>query len=384
MRVAFVDQQGDVPGGAEQSLAILLGALPGDIEPHVILFGDGHYAETLRARGLPVSIVRMPAAFLSTKRENPLTGLAAIPGALSAVATTLRNVRPDVIHTNTIKAHAVALPVARASGTPSVAHLRDILSSRARLAIRTIVAACSTERIAIARAVSAAFALPLTSIVHNPLVLNDYAQLPTREEARASLGLPAHVALVSIVGRINRWKGHDRLLRVARAMRDRPDLHFAIIGAPVFRDADYADELRAFVAAEELADRVHFVPWLDDVRVAYAASDVVANCSDDEPFGRTLIEAAACGVPSVAFASGGTADAIDDGVTGRLITPGNEAAFAQAIAAFVDDHEMCRRTSHAARSFAQTFEASIHAEHVAAVLRRVGRSGRSGARPLRR
>jgi glycosyltransferase involved in cell wall biosynthesis len=376
MRVAFVDQQGDIPGGAEQSLAILLGALPADIEPYVILFGDGQYADSLRARGLPVRVVRMPAAFLGAKREHPLTGIAAVPGALAAMAATLRDVRADVVHTNTIKAHAVALPVARAAGTPCVAHLRDILGGRGRLAIRTIVAACSTERIAISRAVAAAFALPKTNVIYNPLVLGDYTELPARAAARATLGLPADVTLVSIVGRINRWKGHDRLLRVARSMRDRPGLHFAIVGAPVFRDADYADELRAFVAAEGLSERVHFVPWLDDVRVAYAASDVIANCSDDEPFGRTLIEAAACGVPSVAFSSGGTADAIDDGVSGRLVMPGDEAAFAAAIGLYVDDRDLWLRTSRAALAFAQAFDARTHAESVATVLRRAGRSGR--------
>lgn len=375
MRVAFVDQQGDIPGGAEQSLAILLGALPVDIEPHVVLFGDGQYAEMLRSRGLPVSVVPMPAAFLGTKRERPLTGLAAAPAALAAVAKTLHAVRADVVHTNTVKAHAIALPAARAARTPSVAHLRDILGGRARLAIRAIVATCSTERIAISGAVSAAFALGATNVIHNPLVLADYEEIPSREKARATLGLPPHVTLVSIVGRINRWKGHDRLLRVARSMRDRPNLHFAVVGAPVFRDADFLDELRAFTAAEGLADRVHFVSWLDDVRLAYAATDVMVNCSNDEPFGRTLIEAAACGVPSVAFAGGGTADAIDDGVTGRLVAPGDEAAFARAIGAFVDDRGLWKRTAQAAKTFARRFDAAEHAERVAVVLRRVGRSG---------
>ena len=80
-----------------------------------------------------------------------------------------------------------------------------------------------------------------------------------------------------------------------------PDVRYAIVGAPMFRDADFVDELHAFVAREGLGDRVHFVPWLDDVRLAYAATDINVNCSDDEPFGRTIIEAAACGVPSIAL-----------------------------------------------------------------------------------
>jgi glycosyltransferase involved in cell wall biosynthesis len=153
-------------------------------------------------------------------------------------------------------------------------------------------------------------------------------------------------------------------------MRDRPNVHFAVVGAPVFRDADYLDELRSYAASEGLSERVHFVGWLDDARIAYAASDVNVNCSDDEPFGRTIIESAACGLPSIAFASGGTGEAMIDGETGRLIPPGDEAAFASAIAAYVDDPALAQSTSVAARRFAKTFNAPIHAERVAAVLRR--------------
>ena len=168
--------------------------------------------------GFAVSIVPMPPAVMSTTRESPLRGVAAIPPAIRAAADVLRAVRADVVHTNTIKAHAVALPAARLTGIPHVAHLRDILSGRGRLAIRAVLALCSRERIAISQAVCSAFDLNATHVIHNPLVLDDYGKFAERQaEARRALGLPLDVALVSIVGRINRWKGHDRLLRIAEA-----------------------------------------------------------------------------------------------------------------------------------------------------------------------
>jgi glycosyltransferase involved in cell wall biosynthesis len=306
---------------------------------------------------------------MSTTRENPLKGLVATPTAVAAVARALHNVRADVVHTNTIKAHTVALPAARIARTPCVAHLRDILNGRGRFAIRTILGACSRERIAISRAVGHAFNLPSTHVIYNPLVLSDYDELPRRADARRTLGVPVDVALVSIVGRINRWKGHDRLLRIAKALGQRTDIHFAIVGAPVFRDADYVDELRAFTANEGLGERVHYIPWLDDVRAVYAATDVNVNCSDDEPFGRSLIEGAACGIPSVAFSSGGTADALINGETGRLIAPGDEGGFADAILSYIDDAALSERTGIAARAFSRTFDAVEHGERVAAVLR---------------
>ena len=370
MRVAFVDQAGDAAGGAERSLAILLGALPDDVQPFAVLFGDGAFAAGLRAAGIPVRIVDLPPSLMATTRERPAGGVTALPRAVSATARALREIGADIVHTNTIKAHAVAAPAARLAGLRCVAHLRDILGGRARTAIRGVLATCSRERIAISRAVRTAFALNATSVIPNPLVLEEYRELPPRDDARRALGIPPGGVLVSLIGRINRWKGHDRLVRVAARLRAVPGVRFAIVGAPMFRDADFLTELQALVTAERMNERVHFVPWLDDVRVAYAATDVNVNCSDDEPFGRTIIEAAACGVPSIAFSGGGTSDAIVDGRTGRLVPRGDEAAFAAALGDYLDDRGALAAAGAQAREFAQTFDAPTHAARVADVLRR--------------
>jgi glycosyltransferase involved in cell wall biosynthesis len=347
-----------------------LRALPADIQPHAILFGDGAFAAGLRASGIPVTVVPLPPAVLATTREHPATGIAALPSAIVAVARAIRGVGADLVHTNTIKAHAVASPAARLAGVPCVAHLRDILDGRGRIAIRSVLAACSRERIAISHAVDAAFGLGATSVIANPLELDDYRDLPSCADARRRLGLPAGT-LVSLIGRINRWKGHDRLIRIVARLHALPDLHAAIVGAPLFRDADFVAELHALVEREGLRERVHFVPWLDDVRVAYAATDINLNCSEAEPFGRTIIEAAACGVPSIAFAGGGTSDAIIDGHTGRIVPAGDETAFARAIEAYATDPQLLDAARAHARDFAQTFAAPVHASRVATILRRV-------------
>lgn len=373
MRVAFVDQAGDAAGGAEHSLALLLGALPADVEPHVVLFGDGAYAASLRERGLPVTVAALPAAVMATTRERPGRGLATAPGAILSLARTLRGLGADLVHTNTVKAHVLGAPAARLAGLPVVAHLRDILAGESRLAVRAVLARCSRERIAISRAVRDAFGLRATEVIANPLALAAYDALPARAAARAALGLPRTGTAVGIVGRINRWKGHDRFLRLAERLRGRAEVCFAVVGAPLFRDADFAAELRAFVRGRGLEATVRFVPWLDDVRLAYAALDVLCNCSDDEPFGRTIVEAAACGVPAVAFAGGGTADALLDGRTGTLVAPGDEPGFARALIAYLDDPALRLRHGAAARAFARTFDARLHAERVAAVLRRAAR-----------
>lgn len=73
--------------------------------------------------------------------------------------------------------------------------------------------------------------------------------------------------------------------------------------------------------------RVHDIPTL---RLLFSAADVFALPSRAEAFGRTVIEAFACGTPVVAFAGTGPDDIITSG-TGRLVPAFNTAAFADAL-----------------------------------------------------
>ncbi len=369
MRVAFVNQSGDALGGAEQSLLLLLRALPDDVDAQAILFRDGIFAERLRAIGIEPRIVPIPDATLQTKRERIGTsGALSVPAAILSLAREIAALGPDVVYTNTVKAHLLAAPAARVARLRCIAHLRDILEGSARQLIRTVLAGCTRRRIAISSAVSDAFALPKTDVIPNPLDLDVYRTLPSRADARRALALPEGNAVVSLVGRINRWKGHDRFIRAASRIARGNEVHFAIVGAPLFRDADFVDELHALTEQLGLSDRMHFVSWLEDPRAAYVASDVVCNTSDNEPFGRTLIEAAACGVPAVCFDSGGTSEAVVDGQTGYVVPSYDEALFADALSRLIGDALLRERFSVAARTFATKFDAATHARRVSDVL----------------
>jgi len=371
LRVAFVDQRGSEAGGAERSLALLLDHLPLDVLPTVVLFEDGRYAQSLRARGYRVEIVPIPPALAQSTRERPtLRAAVRLPAAAFHLARLFQCWGVDVVHTNTVKAHLVAASAARIAGLPCVVHLRDILEGSSRTALRMIAAGCSQERIAISRAVARAYALPDTVVIENPLDVNSYGALPDRTEARRDLGIGGDEPVVAIVGRINRWKGHDRFLRAAARVCARASVQFAIVGAPVFRDADFLEELRALADALGLRSRVHFIGWLDDPRAAYAAIDVLCNCSKREPFGRTIIEAAAAGIPSVCFDDGGAAEAVIHGVTGLVVPAEDEAALAAAILTYVFDPDQRAAAGAAARAATLRFDARRHADKVVGVLRR--------------
>ena len=371
MRAAFIDQTGDKAGGAEESLALLLRFLPPEIAPTVIVFEDGEYAERLRAGGLPVIVFAIPGALATTTREHAGGGgMLQLPGAIRRMAALLRASAFDVVHTNTVKAHLIGAPAARLAGIPCVMHLRDALTGTGRLALRSVARLGAHERIAIASTVADAYALPRTTVIENPVDLVRYEQLPDRRATRARLGLPLEGVVIGIVGRINRWKGQDVFLRAVAHAAQRVAVHCAIVGEPRFRDADFVPELHALAADLGLQDATTFVPW-DDPAAIFAALDVHVNASQREPFGRTVIEAAAAGVPSICFADAGVVEFVERGVTTLVVPAGDHIALGDAIARFAADAPARGAAGRASRLWSHRFAAPRPARRVADILERV-------------
>lgn len=371
LRVAFVDQCGAQMGGAEQMLATVIARAPAPLEPSAILFEDGAFADRLRALGAHVDVAPVPRSIGASTRERlRLGGALRIPDVALRVARLLRRQRADVVYTNSMKAHLVGAVAARAAGLPCVMHFHDLPEGLALRALQTAAVFGSRERLACSHLVRKRVGLGATTVVYAPVELERFATLPSRTQARAALGISTDEPLVALVGRINRWKGHDRFLRIAALVRREIPAHFAIVGAAVFRDADYVDELHTLAGELGLREHVTFVPWLDDVIAAYAASDINCNCSTAEPFGMTAIEAAACGVPTVCFNDSGIAEAIADADGGCAVVAGDEAAFAAAVVAYLRDPVARFGAGEAARATARRFEASRFATEVGAIIRR--------------
>jgi phosphatidylinositol alpha-1,6-mannosyltransferase len=88
----------------------------------------------------------------------------------------------------------------------------------------------------------------------------------------------------------------------------------------------------------------------------YASADVFSMLCRDrwggleaEGFGIVFVEAAACGVPSVAGRSGGSHEAVVDGETGVVVAPRDETAVRDALARLLGDDALRARLGTAAR-----------------------------------
>jgi len=178
-----------------------------------------------------------------------------------------------------------------------------------------------------------------------------------RETARRDFGLPADGPLVVSVSRLVPRKGMDVLIDASvRLAADVPDLTVAIAG----RGRD-SERLAGRVA--EYGAPVRLLGGVTDAQLPalVGAADVfVMLCRnrwlglEQEGFGIVFLEAAAAGVPQVAGASGGAAEAVADGVTGLLVNrPTDVGAATRAIARLLGDHALRERMGASSRHRAE-------------------------------
>jgi glycosyltransferase involved in cell wall biosynthesis len=369
-RVAFIDQVGETAGGAERTLATFLRFAPPDIEPIAVLFEDGAFANELRELGITVEVVASSRALRSATREDGILRSALrAPLMIWNVARILRKHRPHLAYTNSMKAHLIGSLAAKLTRTKCVIHFHDLFSGAPLRALQTVSRLTSSARIACSELVATAMNVGATRVIYGPVEVDAYGALDDRRTARRKLGIPDDLPVVGLIGRINRWKGHDRFVRIAALVNAVLPVRFVIVGAPIFRDADFVPELEVLIDRLGVRDRVSFHPWVTDVREVYAAIDLNANCSTREPFGRTLIEAAAAGVPTVCFSDSGASETIHDGVTGRCVEPGDDEGFARTIVEMLANRRRLPAISRAAREGVARFDAPRIAAEMADVIR---------------
>jgi phosphatidylinositol alpha-1,6-mannosyltransferase len=196
-----------------------------------------------------------------------------------------------------------------------------------------------------------------------------------RTKARAQFDLPPEARIVVSLSRLVPRKGMDVLIEAAAQLApDRPDLVVAIGGSG--RDRPRLERLIERTGAPvRLLGRV---PDLD-LPALYGCADVYAMVCrnrwaglEQEGFGIVFLEAAACGVPQVAGASGGAHEAVVDGATGVVVRrPRDAAAVAGALAGLLDDPGRRRAMGAASRSRAAAeFGYDVLAGKLAEVLAR--------------
>jgi glycosyltransferase involved in cell wall biosynthesis len=352
-------------GGTENMLwHFLRHASSAELKPDVICLQDGPFVEELHALGIRVTVIE--AGRLRQVRRGG--------ASVRTLAGALRRHPPEIVLSWLPKAQLYAGPAAVAAGLGRrlVWWQHSIAGAwidRAATAMPAAAIGCSSH--AIAESQRRLHPRRRTFVVHPGV---EPAELGPPSVSAASLGIPGDRLIVTLVGRLQPWKGQHRVLEAVQVLLARGiDLHLLLVGGDAHAlSPEYAERVGRLVRELRLEGRTTLTGQVPSALPYIAVSDVLINASDTEPFGLVLIEAMMAGTPVVAVNAGGPAEIIEHEQSGLLLANGRSSTIAAGLERVLVDGRLRRRLAEAGRQRAlERFSAVAMTHRLADALRTV-------------
>jgi glycosyltransferase involved in cell wall biosynthesis len=369
-------------GGSALSLLYTIQALDGSsYEPVVALLSlNGDLRRLYESAGIPVIYWPGIRLFQHTTAHwwslsRPFDWIATIQFATSwrnslrRTAELVRDVRPDIVHLNSVVLAPAAVALSR-EGIPFVWHVREspvpgYFGLRYRL-LRGWLSHLGNEVIFISNYDRQSWVQGKRGIVVYNFV--DFAQFNrdcSREASRRMLGIPQNAKVVLYVGGLWDIKGIIPLLKaLAIVQKQTPDLVCLMPGtvrtpsrrlvSQIGRKVLWAlgagvlwQQVEQIIQASGLQETVWRMSFQRDIVPLYAACDLLVFPSLQPHFPRPVIEAGAMAKPVVASDIGGVAELVEDGKTGILVPPNQAQALAKAMMDILNDEQLAQQMGEA-------------------------------------
>jgi len=324
--------------------------------------GEKHLADlanSLARRGHDVYAAVVPSSPLlaelqSVPRQNivelPMRNSLNLASALQ-LARFVRQHGIGIVHAHVARDYPLAALAARRAGTRLVLtrHVLFPLNPIHKLTLRR-----TARVIAVSQAVAeelrtqAIFDLGKIVCIHNGI---DVDRFEKEREAIANREQGADQKLrVGMIGHLAPIKGQEDFIRAAVIVSaGRDDVEFIIAGEDKSRGGENRRELEMLIDELDLKERVSLIGWIDDIARLLPTFDLFVSPSRSEPFGLSIVEAMASGVPVIATMSEGAREIITDDQTGRLVPLGDSEGLAIAISELLSDAKERERLSQNAR-----------------------------------
>ena len=299
----------------------------------------GTLASRLREEGIPFYTCDIPIAVLPVLGRN--------------FAKIAERVAPDIIHTRLSSAALIGGYWGKRMGIPTV----ETLDKHARIKYyrdASLLLPCSRS---VAKGMAAqGFPEEKMRIIPNAIdVMRYQCDLKEREQKRAELGAERDTLIIASAGRFDDGKGFKYLIE-AFSLLHKSDLCTKKTKLLLLGDGPHKEQYRALITQYGLAAEVIMPGFVQDVRPWLWASDIFVFPSDKpDAFGIALLEAAACGLASIATDVGGPSDIIDDGRSGIIVPPGSAEAISGALLRLINDGDLLKSTARESLNRAHDF-----------------------------
>jgi glycosyltransferase involved in cell wall biosynthesis len=299
------------------------------VEHEFALAFDGRLAAELTDAGAP------PALLGPVRLAHPWT----VRRARRALADLLAAARPDAVVTHLPWTHAVFAAEIGRSGSRTVLWLHGPATGMLhRWAMLTPPDAVISNSAFTESSLPSRYRRLPRAVVHCPLSAPLARTRSERAHTRATLSTAPDAVVLLQASRLERWKGHEVLLRALAQVANVPGWAAWIAGgAHQPGERRYEQRLRSLARELGIAPRVRFLGEQTDVARLMAAADVYCQPNTaPEPFGLACVEALYAGLPVVGTDAGGVREIVTSDC-GVLLPAGSVDAVAAAIRDLLQD-----------------------------------------------
>ena len=310
LTVLHVEAGRHLYGGALQVVYLLRGLQAEGVRNLLVCPEGSHIASAARETGAEVI-------------ETPMGGDADL-GLVFRLRRIIRRERPGLVHLHSRRgADLWGGIAARLAGVPVILTRRVDnpepawwVGLKYRLYNRIVTISEGIRQVLIAEGLAPA----RVTCVHSTVDTDRYRPgCAERALLARELGLSGTGPVLAVVAQLIARKGHRYLLDALPAIRE------AVPGVQVvfFGRGPLEAELRAEVERAGLSEQVRFAGFRDDLERLLPCLDLVVHPAEMEGLGVSLLQAAACGVPIVAFPAGGVPEIVREGENGYLLPVGD-------------------------------------------------------------
>lgn len=343
-RVLFIDHTSMLGGGEIALFNLSTGLKRDGIEPVVILFEMGKLWDKLNEAGVEVKLFEVKSSVKGAQKDElglksllRFRDILAVISSIVRLSKLIREINPEIVHCNNLKSNLIGGFAGRLAGKKVIWHIRDryendYLPPSVVKLLRLLARYVPHGVVANSQSTLDTVRLPKNKA---QWVIYSGIQLPIERPDKTF----ANPVRIGIVGRIAPWKGqHIFLESAAVVVQKYPMVEFVVIGAALFGEHEYTNRVKDRAMQPDLAGKVIWEGFRDDVIDAIDTLDVVVHASvTAEPFGQVVVEGMAMKKPVIATAGGGVLEIIEDHINGVLVPMNDSCAMADAICDILAD-----------------------------------------------